>query len=233
MPFRLQDRQEGTGQPSARDMRRHHRSHCGPGPERGFFLDKKHVHTTEGAILWAAALGPACAARAALVARSLTPGGVCGHLPDCRVFQGHIKVRRRHGRQILDAPLFQRLNQLAQARKGQGQEARGRCARGFNNHGRGPQGQRGRYALGQAPQYKHLRRGHIRHVHARGRPPSERALHGASHSVRDPARSLMCFCARAHLRRVRVDWICKNFMRYDLRSRHVCSLPGVVVLAQV
>jgi hypothetical protein len=39
----------------------------------------------------------------------------------------------------------------------------------------------------------------------------------------------MCFCARIQLRRVRVDFICKNFMHYDLLSRHVFSLPGVVV----
>ena len=41
--------------------------------------------------------------------------------------------------------------------------------------------------------------------------------------------TFMCFCARTQLRRVRVDCICKNFMDYDLRSRHVCSLPGAVV----
>jgi hypothetical protein len=39
----------------------------------------------------------------------------------------------------------------------------------------------------------------------------------------------MCFCTRRQLRRARVNFICKNFMHYDLRSRHVCSLPGVVV----
>ena len=39
----------------------------------------------------------------------------------------------------------------------------------------------------------------------------------------------MFFCARIQLRRVRVDFICKNSMHYVLLSRHVCSLPGVVV----
>jgi hypothetical protein len=39
----------------------------------------------------------------------------------------------------------------------------------------------------------------------------------------------MCFCARIQLRRVRVDFICKHFMNYDLRFRHVFSLPGAVV----
>jgi hypothetical protein len=41
--------------------------------------------------------------------------------------------------------------------------------------------------------------------------------------------TFMCFCARTQLRRVRVDCICKNFMHYDLRSRHVCSLQSAVV----
>jgi hypothetical protein len=39
------------------------------------FLDKEHVYTAGKAVLWAAALGPARAARAALVARPLTPPG--------------------------------------------------------------------------------------------------------------------------------------------------------------
>jgi|AntAceMinimDraft_5_1070358.scaffolds.fasta_scaffold105706_1 hypothetical protein len=53
-------------------MRRHHRCHCGLGPERGF-LGKEHVYTAGEAIVLAVALGPACAARAAMVARPLTP----------------------------------------------------------------------------------------------------------------------------------------------------------------
>jgi hypothetical protein len=39
----------------------------------------------------------------------------------------------------------------------------------------------------------------------------------------------MCFCARKQLRRVRVDLNHKKIMHYDLRSRRVCSLPGIVV----
>jgi hypothetical protein len=68
----LQDRQEGLGHPSARDMRRHHRGYCGFGSERAF-LGKEHMYTTGEAIVWSAALGLKCAARAALVARTLTP----------------------------------------------------------------------------------------------------------------------------------------------------------------
>ena len=37
---------------------------------------KQHVYTAGEANVWAAALGPACAARADLVARPLTPPGV-------------------------------------------------------------------------------------------------------------------------------------------------------------
>jgi hypothetical protein len=44
-----------------------------------------------------------------------------------------------------------------------------------------------------------------------------------------PQGNLMCFCARMQLRRVRVDFICENVTHYDLRFRHVCSLPGVAV----
>jgi hypothetical protein len=73
------------------------------------FLGKQHVYTAGEAIVWAAALGPACAARAALVAKPVTPPWrrAQRHLSDCRV---------------------------------------------FSSHGRGPRGQRGRRASGQAPQ---------------------------------------------------------------------------------
>jgi hypothetical protein len=37
------------------------------------FLGKQHVCTAGEVVVWAAALGPACAARAALMARPLTP----------------------------------------------------------------------------------------------------------------------------------------------------------------
>jgi hypothetical protein len=47
-------------------------------------LDKEKVYTADEATLWAAALGPACAARADLVARPLTPlGGVRSAI--CRI----------------------------------------------------------------------------------------------------------------------------------------------------
>jgi hypothetical protein len=39
------------------------------------FLGKQHVYTAGETIEWAASLGPACAARAALVAKPLTPRG--------------------------------------------------------------------------------------------------------------------------------------------------------------
>ena len=55
-------------------MRRHHRGHCGPDLSAAF-LGKEHVYTAGEAIVWAAALGPACAIRAALVTRPLTPSG--------------------------------------------------------------------------------------------------------------------------------------------------------------
>jgi hypothetical protein len=37
------------------------------------FLGKEHVHIAGEAILWAAALGPVCAGRAALVAKPFSP----------------------------------------------------------------------------------------------------------------------------------------------------------------
>jgi hypothetical protein len=46
--FRLQDRQEGPRYLSARDMRRHHRGHFGPGPERGFPGQTAGVHRGRG-----------------------------------------------------------------------------------------------------------------------------------------------------------------------------------------
>ena len=58
------------------------------------------------------------------------------HPPNCRVFQVQNRFRRCRGHQVLDETLVQWLHQLAQARKGQGQEARGRCAGGFSSHGR-------------------------------------------------------------------------------------------------
>ena len=48
MPFRIQDRQEGLGHLFARDMRRHHRCHFGPGPERGFPGQRARVHRGRG-----------------------------------------------------------------------------------------------------------------------------------------------------------------------------------------
>ena len=38
-------------------------------------------------------------------------------------------------------------------------------------------------------------------------------------------KAIMCFCALLQLHRVRVDFICENVTHYDLRFRHVCSLP--------
>jgi hypothetical protein len=46
--FRLQDRQDGLGHPFTRDMHRHHRCHCGPGPERGFPGQRARVHCGRG-----------------------------------------------------------------------------------------------------------------------------------------------------------------------------------------
>jgi hypothetical protein len=57
-------------------MRHDHRVHCGFGPERGFPGQRARLQRGE-AIVWAAALEPACAARAALVEKPFTlPGGV-------------------------------------------------------------------------------------------------------------------------------------------------------------
>jgi hypothetical protein len=47
-PFRLQDRQEGRGHPSAIDLRRHHLGHRGLGPERAFPDQKAHIHGGRG-----------------------------------------------------------------------------------------------------------------------------------------------------------------------------------------
>ena len=111
------------------------------------------MYTAGEAIVWAAALGPACAARADLVARPLTPpGGARSAI--YRIVESS-KATFKFGDVTATKFLMhlsQRLHQLAKARKGQGQEARGRFARGFRSHGRGPRGRGGRRAPGQAPQ---------------------------------------------------------------------------------
>jgi hypothetical protein len=118
------------------------------------------MYTAGEAIVWAAVLGPACAAQAALVVKPSTlPGGVRSAI--CRIadFPRPHSSSTAFGHQILDAPLVQRLSQLAQAQKGKGQEARGRCARGYSSHGRGPRGRGGRRTPGQGARYKPLRGG--------------------------------------------------------------------------
>jgi hypothetical protein len=51
-------------------------------------MDKEHVYTVGEAILWDAALGPACAARAARVARLFTsPGGERSAI--CRIAESY------------------------------------------------------------------------------------------------------------------------------------------------
>jgi hypothetical protein len=59
------------------------------------FLGKEHVYTAGEAVVWTAALGHISAARAALVARSLTPPWrhALRFLSNWRFFQGHIRVR--------------------------------------------------------------------------------------------------------------------------------------------
>ena len=79
LPFSLQDRQEGLGQPS-------HKAGAAiiaaiPAPDLGVaFLGKVHAYTVGEAIVWAAALGSVCAARATLVARPLTSLAACAAL---------------------------------------------------------------------------------------------------------------------------------------------------------
>jgi hypothetical protein len=160
LPFRLQYGQEGLEHPSARDMRRYHRGHCGLGPERGFPGQRAHVHCGR-AIVWTAALGLECAARAAcgtaLVARPLTPPPPPG------------------GARSATCP-------IADSSK---------ATFKFDD--------------AKATKLLVLRGGCIRHGCARGRPPSERALHGPAQEVIGPARNPMCFRDRIQLRRVRVD----------------------------
>jgi hypothetical protein len=70
------------------------------------FLGKEHVYTAGETILLAAALGLNVWPGLSLW-RNLLPPWWCAlrHQSDCRVFQGHIQVRRDQGHQILDAPL--------------------------------------------------------------------------------------------------------------------------------
>jgi hypothetical protein len=69
-PPGAQERQKDLGYPSARDIRRRH--HISAPDLRAALLGKEHVHTAGEAIVWAAALRPACAARAALLEKLLT-----------------------------------------------------------------------------------------------------------------------------------------------------------------
>jgi hypothetical protein len=48
LPLRLQDRQEGLGSPSERDMRRHHQGHCGLDHKRGFPRQRARLHRGRG-----------------------------------------------------------------------------------------------------------------------------------------------------------------------------------------
>jgi hypothetical protein len=48
LPFRHQDRQEGLGCPSEKDMRCHHRGHSGPGSKRGFPGQRGRIHRGRG-----------------------------------------------------------------------------------------------------------------------------------------------------------------------------------------
>jgi hypothetical protein len=68
----------------------------------------------------------------------------------------------------------------------------------------------------------------MRQGRARGRLPTESALHGAGQGGRGPARNLMCFCAIIQLRLVRVNRICIHFTHNEPRSCHVYSLPGAI-----
>jgi hypothetical protein len=77
-----------------------------------------------------------------LVARPLTPpGGVRSAI--CRIAESS---------EVTFDEIAWGLHQLAQARKGRGQEARGRCASGFSSHGRGPRRQGEQRASGHSPQ---------------------------------------------------------------------------------
>jgi len=114
LPFRLQDRQEGLGHPSARDMRRHHRGHCGLGLERGFPGRREYVHRGRGHRVdcrpgaWVCGPGrPGGEALDPLLAACAAPPVGLSSLPR------RSQVRRRHGHRIIDAPLVQRLQQLA------------------------------------------------------------------------------------------------------------------------
>jgi hypothetical protein len=100
-------------------MRRHHRGRFGSGPERGFLEQAACVHHGRGHRM-------GCRPGACVCGPD-RPGGEAldppwrheqRYLSDCLVFQSHIQVRRRHGHPVLDAPLVQRLHQLAQARVG-------------------------------------------------------------------------------------------------------------------
>jgi hypothetical protein len=97
-------------------MRRHHRGNCGPGPERGFSGQRARVHRGRGHLVGCrpgtcvcGPVNPSDEALGSLWRR------VQRHQPDCLVFQGHIRVRRHHGHQILDANHVQRLHELARA----------------------------------------------------------------------------------------------------------------------
>jgi hypothetical protein len=88
------------------------------------FLGKRHVYSAGEAIAWAAALGPAPAARAALVAKTLTPpGGVKSAI--CRIAESSkatFKFDDATATKFLIHPLFSGCTNWPSLEKGKGKK---------------------------------------------------------------------------------------------------------------
>jgi hypothetical protein len=89
------------------------------------FLGKEHVYTAGEAIAWAAALGPACAARAALVTRPLTPAGSV-RSAICRIVESSkiiFKFDDVTATKFLMHPMFSGCTNLPRLDKGEGKKS--------------------------------------------------------------------------------------------------------------
>jgi hypothetical protein len=155
-------------------------------------LGKEHVYNAGETIVWAAALGPACEARAALVTRLLAPYGVVRSDIFRTVKSSKAKFKSEDATvtKFLMHPFLSGCTNWSRLEKGRGKK---RAA-----------------GVPSASVATAVDLEQTRHERARGRPPSKRALLVAAHGRRGPARGLMRFCSGKKLRRVRVDRIYKK-----------------------
>jgi hypothetical protein len=210
-------------------MRRHHRRNFGPDLSTAF-LGKQHVHNAGEAVVWAAALGSSCAARAALLEKPLAPhGGVRSAI--CRIAESSkakFNFDDATATKFLMHPLFSGCINWPRLEKGKGKKRAASVLAasvdtavdlGDEEGGKPPDKRTNSSLLEEA----------VCAMGALAGDPRANAQYMEVHEEDVARRETSLFCARIQLRRARVNRIFKNFTRSDLRSCHVFSLPGAVV----